>query len=219
MASSDTATRVHPDDSRIIAADRVVGVQRWTLGGFDSNPAAPRPAPSQRVVADRLPTADDVASIEEQARAEGYRAGLAEARDGNQRIAALLAGVPESVARMEREMAQAIVKLAVDLARQIVRESLAVRPELIVPVINEAIGAIARTAEPGGIHVNPADLPVVQERLGDALAHAGWKAFADESVARGGCRVEFAGGEVDANVAVRWQRVMAQLDRQDAWLA
>ena len=116
-------------------------------------------------------------------------------------------------------MAQAIVKLAVDLARQVVRESIAVRPELIVPIISEAIGGIARSAEPGGIHVHPDDLAIVQERLGDALEHGGWKAFADERVERGGCRVEFAGGQVDANVAVRWQRVMAQLDRQDAWLA
>jgi flagellar assembly protein FliH len=119
---------------------------------------------------------------------------------------------------MEREMAQTVVKLAVDLARQIVRESLAVKPELIVPVVSEAISGIARSAEPGGIHVHPDDLPVLQERLGDALAHGNWKAFADERVPRGGCRVEFAGGQVDASIATRWERVMAQLDRKDAWL-
>jgi flagellar assembly protein FliH len=223
MASSDTTSRVHPDDSRIIAADRVVGVQRWTIGGFDgnatTNATAARPQPSQRVAAERLPTVDEVASIEQQARDEGYRTGLAEAREGNERVAALLGGVSESIARMERDMAQAIVKLAVDLARQIVRETITVRPEVIVPVINEALGAIARTAEPGSIHVHPDDMPVVQERLGDALAHGGWKAFPDDNVSRGGCRVEFAGGQVDADVATRWQRVMAQLDRQDAWLA
>jgi flagellar assembly protein FliH len=176
------------------------------------------PQQPQRVVADKLPTADEVASIEQQAREEGLRAGLAEARAGNERTAALLAGVPVAVARMEREIADAVVKLAVDLARQIVRESLTVKPELIVPVVSEAISGIARSAEPGGIHVHPDDLAILQERLGDALAHGNWKAFGDERVQRGGCRIEFTGGQVDASIATRWQRVMAQLDRQDDWL-
>jgi flagellar assembly protein FliH len=211
MASSERVTE------RVIAADRVVDVQRWTMGGFDSSTSS-RKAENPRVVADHLPTADEVTAIEQQAREEGYRAGLAEAREGNERITSLLANVSESVARMEREMAQTLVKLAVDLARQVIREGIAVRPELIVPVVSEALSGIARTSDPGGIHVNPADLPIVEERLGDALAHAGWKPFADERVERGGCRVEFTGGQVDATIAVRWNRLMSRLERQDAWL-
>jgi flagellar assembly protein FliH len=100
----------------------------------------------------------------------------------------------------------------------VIREGISVRPELIVPVVSEALSGIARTADPGGLHVNPADLPIVEERLGDALAHAGWKPFADERVERGGCRVEFTGGQVDATIAVRWNRLMARLERRDDWL-
>jgi flagellar assembly protein FliH len=211
MALSERAT------DRLIAADRAVGVQRWTIGGFDSATSARRPE-SKRVAAEHLPTADEVSAIEQQAREEGHRAGLAEARESNERLASLLANVSESVARMEREMAQTLVKLAVDLAREVIREAIAVRPELIVPVVNEALSGIARSADPGGIHVNPADLPIVEERLGDLLTHAGWKAFADERVARGGCRLEFTGGQVDATIAVRWNRLMARLERQDEWL-
>ncbi len=203
---------------RVLAADRAVGVRRWDIGGLDTTDGATRRPDARRVAAEHLPTVDEVSAIEQQARDEGYRAGLGEARDGNQRLAALLGGVPEAVARMERDMAQTLVKLAIDLARQVVREAIAVRPELIVPVVSEALAGIARTAEPGGLHVNPADLPIVQERLGDALEHAGWKAFGDERVERGGCRLDFAGGQVDATVGLRWQRVMAQLERHDAWL-
>jgi flagellar assembly protein FliH len=115
-------------------------------------------------------------------------------------------------------MAQSLLKLAIDLARQVVRESIAVKPDLLIPVVNEALSGLARTADPGGMYVNPADLAMLEERLGDALAHAGWKPFADERVERGGCRLEFAGGQVDATVATRWARVMSQLERQDAWL-
>jgi len=217
MASSErSAPPPSSASTRVIAADRVEDVRRWTIGGFDAT-ANQRP-PEPRVRAEHLPTVDEVADIERQARDEGYRAGLAEARDGNARVVALLTNVNESVAKMEREMAQSLVKLAIDLARQVVRESIAVKPELLIPVVHEALSGLARTADPGGIYVNPADLAMLEERLGDALTHAGWKPFADERVERGGCRLEFAGGQVDATVATRWARVMSQLERNDAWL-
>lgn len=219
MASSEPIVERSAErgSTRVIAADRVANAERWTIGTFDA--AMPsRRVEAPRVAAEHLPTVDEVTAIEQQARDDGHRAGLVEARENNERIAALLNGVSTSVARMEREMAQTLVKLAVDLARQVVRESIAVRPELILPVVNEALSGIARIAEPGGVYVNPADLPIVEERLGDALAHGGWKAFADERIERGGCRLEFAGGQVDATIATRWARVMGQLDRHDAWL-
>ena len=215
MASSERVGDPQRLSDRLIAADRVVGVERWTIGGFDSNGAHPAP---RRVVAEHLPTVDEVSAIERQAHDEGYRAGLAEARDGTQRIATLLTGIGESVAKMERDMAQTLIRVAVDLARQVVREAIEVRPELLIPLVNDALSGIARSADPGAVHVNPADLPIVEERLGDALEHAGWRPFADERVARGGCRLEFTGGQVDATIATRWARVMAQLERNDAWL-
>jgi len=221
MASSDPmAARPLVSErtsNRVIAADRATGAQPWTIGGFD-RVAAPRPSAESRIRAAHLPTVDEVSAIERQAHEEGLRAGLAEARETNERLASLLAGVSESVARMEREMAKTIVKVAVDLARQVVRESIAVRPEILVPLVSDALAGIARTVDPGALHVNPADLPLVEERMGDALAHAGWRPFADEQIARGGCRLEFAGGHVDATIETRWSRVMAQLERDDAWL-
>ncbi len=213
-ASGHAADRT---SDRLIAADRLVGVQPWTIGVFDAagNTSTPK---ARRVTAEHLPTADEVVAIEHHAREEGYRAGLAEAQDGSARLELLLSGVSASVARMEREMADTLVKLAVDLARQVVRETIAVRPEILVPLVNDALAGIARSADPGALHVNPSDLVIVEERLGEALAHAGWRPFGDDKVERGGCRLEFAGGEVDATIATRWSRVMAQLERDDAWL-
>ncbi len=218
MASSDTATAPsHAAPARrVIAADHAVDMRPWTIGAFDAGGRKPAP---RRMTAEHLPTADEVAAMESSARDDGYRAGLAEARAGNERIATMVDRFGTAIGRMEREMAQAVLQLAVDLARQVVRETIAVRPEILVPLVHDALAGIARTADAGAVHVHPADLPIVEERIGDALAHAGWKPFADESIERGGCRLAFSGGEVDATVATRWSRVMAQLERDDAWLA
>lgn len=202
--------------NRVIAADRAGGAQPWTIGGFDGvgSPAAA----IERVRAEHLPTVDEVDAIATRAHDEGYQAGLAEGRDINRRLKLLVGGVSQSIARMEREMADTLVKVAIDLARQVVRESIAVRPELVVPLIGDALAGIARTVDPGAVYVHPADLAIVEEHMGEALAHAGWRPFADEQVERGGCRLEFSGGQVDATLATRWARVMSQLERADAWL-
>lgn len=221
MASSERVAEQRGAE-RVIAADRAVGVRPWSLGSFDTGTrkpmAAPKPAEPERVAASHLPTAEEVEAMEQQARAEGYAAGLAEARVENERFAAMMAGVDQSISRLERDMAGTLLQLAVDLARQVLRESISVRPELILPLVEEALAGIARGASVGALHLNPADLPLVEERMGEALAHAGWKAFADESIMRGGCRVKFEGGEVDATIDTRWDRVMSQLERDDAWL-
>ena len=221
MATSEHETAHQLPDrasNRVIAADRVIGAQRWTIGGLDAIDD-PKPVDEKRVRAEHLPTADEVAGIEARARDEGYGAGLAEARDGNVRIASMLAGISTAVARMVREMAQTLVQVAVDLARQIVRETIAVRPEVLVPLVSDALSGIARTVDPGAVYVHPSDLPLIEERMGEALAHAGWRPFADDAIERGGCRLEFAGGQVDATLATRWKRVMSQLERDDAWIA
>ncbi len=225
MASSD-ATLQRSDDrpverasERLIAADRAVGVRPWTLGSFDSVARPKAPAPAPRVAAEHLPTAAEVEAIVHQAREEGYRAGLAETRADTERAVALLSQLSRSVARLERDMAGSLLTLAIDLARQILRESISVRPELVIPLVEEALAGIARGSAVGALHVHPGDLALVEERMGDALAHAGWKAFADDTVERGGCRVKFDGGEVDATIETRWNRVMSQLERDDAWLA
>jgi len=215
MASSDLP--VDRGHERVIAAERAVGVRPWTIGNFDptGQRATPRPA---RVTAEHLPTADEVEDIAKRAHDEGYRAGLAEARASNAELASTLAGVTQAVGRFERDMAASLLKVAIDLARQVLRQSIAVRPELIVPLVEEALAGLARSTQPGALHLNPADLPLVEERMGEMLAHAGWKPFADETIERGGCRVKFDGGEVDATMKSRWDRVIGQLDRDDAWM-
>jgi flagellar assembly protein FliH len=210
MASSETG-------ERLIAADRAVGVRPWTIGAFD--PVGTRATPkSVRVTAEHLPTADEVDDIAKQAHREGYQTGLAEARAGNDELARTLDGMTKAIGRLERDMASSLLTLSIDLARQVLRQSIAVRPELILPLVEEALAGIARATQPGALHLNPADLPLVEERIGELLAHAGWKPFADESVERGGCRVKFDGGDVDATMGSRWDRVVGQLDRDDAWL-
>ena len=58
--------------------------------------------------------------------------------------------------------------------------------------------------------LNPNDHALVEEHLGNELRAANWKLQPDDQLARGGCRVTSAQGEIDATFESRWQAIQAQ---------
>lgn len=53
----------------------------------------------------------------------------------------------------------------------------------------------------------------MKNSLGGELQAAGWQLRADDSLARGGCRVRSASGEMDASLESRWKRVAGAFSR------
>ena len=181
-----------------------------------------------------LPTAEELEAIYEEARLSGYNLGLEEGRLAGEsaakeaaaaqgraeaeRLAAIIAGLGESITQCEQQVADQLLKLALDIARQILRHSLQIQPELILPVVREAIAALPVSHGHPLLLLNPADAALVREHLGDSLSHAGWKILEDRQIEAGGCRVELAGSEVDASLATRWQRTLDAIGTQADWL-
>jgi flagellar assembly protein FliH len=97
--------------------------------------------------------------------------------------------------------------------------SLATDPQLVLPVIQEAMRRLPALGENRGLHLHPQDASLAREHLGEAMASAGWKISEDASIARGGCRVTTSHGEADATLESRWQAIAASLGRQGNWLS
>lgn len=181
-----------------------------------------------------LPTAEEIEAIYEEARQSGYAAGHEEGLQAGQkqgqesaeamgraeaeRLAAIIQGLAESMKNCEQQVADQLLGLALEIARQVLRQSLRIKPELILPVVREAIAALPVSHGHPLLLVNPADAALVRERLGDAIAHSGWKMIEDLLIEPGGCRVEVAGSEVDATLATRWQRVLEAIGTSGDWL-
>ena len=80
-----------------------------------------------------------------------------------------------------------------------------------------ALALVVADGRPAAVHLHPDDLAVVEaamqgERGADVLR---W--IADPQIERGGCRVRCGQAEVDAGMASRWQRVLANLGLETAW--
>lgn len=166
-----------------------------------------------------LPTAEDIERIHEEARKDGYAAGYdegtARGRIEAMQFHGLVESLETSLTRLDQEVADEILALATELARQMVRHTLALRPESVVELIREALLQLPQAH--ALIHINPDDLAMAKEYLGEHLAHAGHRLIEDSTLTRGGVRIEAAGSQIDATVQTRWRRVMDNLSRNIPW--
>ena len=171
----------------------------------------------------RLPTADEIEQIYEQARREGHEAGFAEGRtegfeEGKalgraeaERLAELVATLEASLAALDQEVAQEIVTLAIAVARQIVGHAVTADSTAVLHVVREALLQLPQNKV--RIHINPQDAAGIREYLGEQLEQGHHHLLEDESIERGGCRLESAGCEVDATMETRWRRVVEGMGR------
>ena len=166
-----------------------------------------------------LPTADEIERIHEEARKEGYDAGYEEATARGRMEAMQLHGLVQSLENamtsLDQEVADEILAVAIEVARQMVRHSLAHNPESVAELIREALLQLPQAH--AMVHLNPEDLAMVRDYLGEQLTHGGHRLVEDASIARGGARIEAAGSQIDATLQTRWRRIMDNLGRNVLW--
>ncbi len=182
----------------------------------------------------KLPTAEELERMHEDIRAaameegrheghaEGYAAGhdegYAEGKARAEGEAARLAGLAEQLERsltgIDHEVAEELMALAIELARQMVRETLAQHPESILETIRMALQQLPQGH--AHIYLHPEDLALVRKHMGEQLSHGGHRLQEDASLMRGDCRANTGGAQVDATLETRWRRVLESLGHEHA---
>ena len=180
-----------------------------------AEPAAAPPPPPEPLPAVKLPTVEDVERIHDEAHKEGYAAGYEEGtargRLESLRLNTLVEGLDEALVKIEAEVAEELLTLAIEIARQMVRRELVQKREGIVDLVREALQQLPQNH--ALIHVHPEDAALVREYLGEQLAHVGNRVVEDLRITIGGCRIEAAGSQIDATVETRWRRIVESLAR------
>ena len=196
--------------SKTIPKEQLSAYQRWELSDFDQ--------PSEGV---KLPTTDEIQRIQQQAYQEGFAAGMKDGRAEGQSIAqqmqTLMAELNQSMQQFEIAMAQEIMDLALDIARQMVRSALATNPELVLAVVREAIESLPQVNQNPMLILHPEDARLVRDMLAHEYQENVWRVVDDLMMERGGCRVETGTAEIDANMESRWQRIVTALGSDAPW--
>jgi flagellar assembly protein FliH len=165
-----------------------------------------------------LPTAEEIDSMQQEAWKEGYSAGYEEGSARGRLEAAelhqLLQSMHLALNNLDQEVAEEIQALALEVARQVVRDTLKAQPETVIAVIREALTQVPQTG--ATVRVNPLDAALVHQYLGEQFNSTGHRLREDDAVERGGCLVESEGGQIDAQITTRWRRVVENISRSAA---
>lgn len=229
--------------SNFIPKEQLSAYQRWELASFDSPPP-----PTQEELAAQREQGINEARVRayavgvEEGRAAGYEQGHAQGMEEGH-AAGLTKGhaqgleegrlqAKEEAAQLQRiaiafqsEVTQAservavdVLDLALDLSKAMLKNALKVRPELLIPVIGDAIRYLPTVQQPALLFLQSDDALLVKQIMGDELDQSGWRVVEDPHMQRGGCRVETASNQIDASAATRWKRIAAALGKELDWL-
>ena len=171
------------------------------------------------------PAADaeaELAGLREAARAEGYAEGLAAGRlEGEQacgRMKQLAESFSSTLDNLDFRLADMVLELALDVARQVVAGELAAHPERILDVVNLALKQMAETSREARLLLNPDDAALVRPHLDQVLDKNRLRIVEDVRIVRGGCLIETSQGDLDATLPARWRQVVQVLGSNLNWI-
>lgn len=201
--------------SNVIPKEKQTAWERWEMTSFPGDRGAAHGV--------NLPTAQQLEDIQRQARKEGfdagYRDGTARAQTEAAKLVSVLTALDRDLAQLDEQLADKVLSLALTVARSMLLTALEVQPEMLLPILREALAEIPAQSTHKRIHLHPEDAKLVRMHASELLSAGAWQVIDDVKVSRGGCRVRTDHGEVDATLETRWLRALASIGRDDAWLA
>lgn len=148
---------------------------------------------------------------------KGYGEGKLEGEEYARTLKAAATGFAADVARANEAIAGDVLALALDFAKAMMKTALKVKPELLAPVVADAVHYLPSLQQPAVLYLNPEDAVIIRQAMGEELEKAGMR-LAEEDVPRGSCRIETGSNRIDGSLATRWQRLAGSLGRESDWM-
>ena len=166
--------------------------------------------------------AAELAQLREAARSEGYAEGQNAGREEGEQACARMKQLAESFSstldNLDFRLADMVLELALDVARQVIAGELAARPERILDVVNLALKQMAETTREARLLLNPEDAALVRPHLDQVLDKNRLRIVEDNRIVRGGCLIETGQGDLDATLPARWRQVVQVLGSNKNWI-
>lgn len=193
--------------------------ERWELASLDAEPLVAANTSDGASEASVTVSSTELEQLRETAHKEGYTAGYAAGQEDSRREAARLAqaadNLEHSLSQLDQAVADELLALAMEIARQVVRQEIKQHPEHLLNIIHEALSQLPHLHTT--IFLHPDDASLVRELAGELLTHGGHRILDDTRLQRGDCLIESGHSQTDATVATRWRRVLATLGLSADW--
>lgn len=139
--------------------------------------------------------------------AQGERAGeklaLQKAEPVLQAFQELIRSIQNERSSLIRQHEQELIKVAYAIATQVLHTSIEQQPEVLAGVVEAALAKVSK-AQAIALKVSPYDLQLLDQMMrkqsGIAWPPPHMTLGADETIGRGGCRIETEAGDIDATI-------------------
>ncbi|HQU15084.1 MAG: FliH/SctL family protein [Gammaproteobacteria bacterium] len=166
-----------------------------------------------------LPTVDGLERLQKQAydeafqrgHSEGLAAGSQETESRAARLEALMVALAQPFRELDEQVEQELVRLALAIARQLVRREIKTDPGQVVAVVREALAALPVASRNARLHLHPEDAKLVREVLSLSDGERPWQVVEDPVLTRGGCRVITDTSQIDASLESRLAAMVANV--------
>ncbi len=165
----------------------------------------------------------------EEGKAQGLEAGLAEGKEqghnegleqgleeGRQQMATQAEVWQMLADKLQDPLSQAndatrdqLVKLAVTLAKAVIKTEVSTNQQVILQALSEGIKALPINQADYQIHMNPEDIELVKAHFGEEeITKKGWNLVEAPAMERGGCDITTAQNAVDVSIERRCRDVI-----------
>ena len=225
--------------TNVIPKKKLPTYQRWELDTFEKTDPNIDASESTEIKSaepeeEKVLDETEINEIYRQAKEEGHAAGFQEGhttgqQEGRQhaetavkvevdQIHNLLSALSKELHEIDQNVAQDLLDLALDLSKKMLLKALQVNPELIIPIVQEAMRQLPNTSHPPQLMLHPDDAELIRKHLSDQQSQSDWEICEDEQIEKGGCRIKTNGSEIDASTPTRWQQILNTIGQDDNWL-
>lgn len=142
---------------------------------------------------------------------QGYEEKIHLLQTQAQAFSELLEALGEPFKKLDEEVEQELVKLAIGIATQIIRREIKINPGQVVAAAREAISVLPLASQKITIHLHPEDADLVRSALSLEDVSTSWSIFEDPLITRGGCQIDTEVSHVDATIEHRLAAVIANV--------
>jgi flagellar assembly protein FliH len=209
--------------------EKQTAYERWEMSSFsEGNDAKLNHANAQKTK--KTPAASSISGALESVRKEAYTKGMQEgfavgmakakeyAAKEQEQLLLIAANFEHALEMADQKIEEDILALALEMAKLMLKQKINVDPEVILPVVRDAIHYLPNVQKPARIIVHQEDARILRDSLGEELAEQGWQIQEDHNIERGGCLVETGENQIDASNKVRWKRIADALAQSNDWL-
>lgn len=200
---------------KIISGDKIADMARWEPPGVGAKASFKDQYEKRR----QELLEHELAAARETGFRQGYEQGVAEgiatgSREVNLRInhlESLLRVMTEPLERFDEHVEEQLTRLAILIAKQVIRREIKTDPGQIVAVVREAVSVLPLSAHKIRIFLHPEDALVVRNILPSGVNSSNWEIIDDPVMSRGGCRVDTEMSHIDATVESRLSAIATTL--------